>query len=68
MLARISFEEDLETLADRDRDLVVEAASEDEQTKLDLFHRVGPILTKDDAILASNTSSILIVKLGAVSG
>lgn len=66
VLDRIAFTEDLEQLADRD--LVVEAASEDEQTKLDLFRRVGQILTKDDAILASNTSSIPIVKLGAVSG
>jgi 3-hydroxybutyryl-CoA dehydrogenase len=66
VLDRIRFTDDLETLADRD--LVVEAASEDETTKLDLFRRVGQILTKDDAILASNTSSIPIVKLGAVSG
>lgn len=66
VLDRIRFETDLETLADRD--LVVEAASEDEQIKLDLFRRLGQILAKDDAILASNTSSIPIVKLGAVSG
>ncbi|KRC65074.1 3-hydroxybutyryl-CoA dehydrogenase [Aeromicrobium sp. Root236] len=66
VLDRITFTDDLEQLADRD--LVVEAASEDEQTKLDLFRRVGQILDKDDAILASNTSSIPIVKLGAVSG
>ncbi len=66
VLDRITFTDDLETLADRD--LVVEAASEDEATKLDLFRRVGQILDKDDAILASNTSSIPIVKLGAVSG
>ena len=65
VLERITFTDDLETLADRD--LVVEAASEDESTKLDLFRRVGQILDKDDAILASNTSSIPIVKLGAVS-
>ncbi|VXC39861.1 3-hydroxybutyryl-CoA dehydrogenase [Aeromicrobium sp. 9AM] len=66
VLERITFTDDLEALADRD--LVVEAASEDESTKLDLFRRVGQILDKDDAILASNTSSIPIVKLGAVSG
>lgn len=66
VLERISFETDLETLADRD--LVVEAASEDETIKLELFRTLGRILTKDDAILASNTSSIPIVKLGAVSG
>ncbi len=66
VLDRVRFETDLETLADRD--LVIEAASEDETIKLDLFRRLGQILTKDDAILASNTSSIPIVKLGAVSG
>lgn len=66
ILERISFETDLETLADRD--LVVEAASEHEETKLNLFRTLGQILVKDDAILASNTSSIPIVKLGAVSG
>lgn len=66
VLERIRFETDLSTLADRD--LVIEAASEDEQVKLDLFSRIGQILTKDDAVLASNTSSIPIVKLGAASG
>lgn len=66
VLGRVTFTDDLETLADRD--LVIEAASEDEQTKLGLFARLGQILTQDDAILASNTSSIPIVKLGAVSG
>jgi len=65
-LGRITFTADLDTLADRQ--LVVEAATEEESTKLTLFTRVGKILDDDDAILASNTSSIPIVKLGAVSG
>ena len=65
-LERITFTSDLQALADRD--LVVEAASEEEQTKLELFGRLGKIVEKDDAILASNTSSIPIVKLGAISG
>jgi 3-hydroxybutyryl-CoA dehydrogenase len=65
-LERITFTADLDALADRD--LVVEAASEDEATKLDLFRTVGGLLESDDAILASNTSSIPIVKLGAASG
>ena len=56
----------LENLADRQ--LVIEAASEQEKVKLDLFTRIGAILEDPDAILASNTSSIPIVKLGAVSG
>lgn len=65
-LERITFTADLTSLADRD--LVVEAASEDERTKIDLFRTLGSILESDDAILTSNTSSIPIVKLGAVSG
>ncbi|MFZ0141036.1 MAG: 3-hydroxybutyryl-CoA dehydrogenase [Aeromicrobium sp.] len=65
-LGRITFTADLDSLADRQ--LVVEAATEEEATKLSLFTRVGQILDDDDAILASNTSSIPIVKLGAVSG
>jgi 3-hydroxybutyryl-CoA dehydrogenase len=65
-LGRIAFSTALETLADRD--LVIEAASEREDVKLELFRRVGPMLACEDAILASNTSSIPIVKLGAVSG
>ena len=63
---RLRVETDLEALADRD--LVVEAASEREDVKLELFQRIGAILEKDEAILTSNTSSIPIVKLGAVSG
>lgn len=66
VLSRIRFVDDLEALADRD--LVIEAATEVETVKLDLFRRIGSILKSDDAILASNTSSIPIVKLGAVSG
>ncbi|WP_304523524.1 3-hydroxybutyryl-CoA dehydrogenase [Aeromicrobium sp. Leaf350] len=63
---RITFTDDLERLADRH--LVIEAASEREDIKLDLFRRLGQIVTDESAILASNTSSIPIVKLGAVSG
>ncbi|EGD41916.1 3-hydroxybutyryl-CoA dehydrogenase [Nocardioides sp. WG-D5] len=66
VLDRITFTTDLGRLSDRD--LVVEAASEKEDVKLELFRTVGALLEKDDAILASNTSSIPIVKLGAVSG
>jgi 3-hydroxybutyryl-CoA dehydrogenase len=65
-LERITFSTDLGQL--KDRDLVVEAASEREDIKLELFRQVGALLEKDDAILTSNTSSIPIVKLGAVSG
>ncbi|MET1132710.1 MAG: 3-hydroxybutyryl-CoA dehydrogenase [Aeromicrobium sp.] len=65
-LEAITVTTDLNDLADRQ--LVVEAASEKESIKLDLFTRIGTILQDPDAILASNTSSIPIVKLGAASG
>ena len=63
---RIQYSTELSALADRD--LVIEAASEHENTKLSIFEKVGALLEKPEAILASNTSSIPIVKLGAVSG
>lgn len=65
-LEAITVSTDLEDLADRQ--LVVEAASEQESIKLELFTRIGGILKDPQAILASNTSSIPIVKLGAASG
>ena len=64
-LSHLSVSTDLEALADRE--LVVEAVSEREDIKFDVFRALGALLD-NDAILASNTSSIPIVKLGAVSG
>lgn len=66
VLGRLQVVSDLNALADRQ--LVVEAASEDEQTKLELFAKLGGLVEDPQAILSSNTSSIPIVKLGAVSG
>ncbi|MGE9809493.1 3-hydroxybutyryl-CoA dehydrogenase [Janibacter sp. G1551] len=65
-MARLRFLTDFEAVADRE--LVVEAASEREDVKTEIFRRVGQILTSSEAVLASNTSSIPIVKLGAASG
>ncbi len=48
-------------------DVVVEAAPEKEEIKLAIFKSLGEIC-KDDAILASNTSSISITKIAAASG
>ncbi|OIQ82580.1 putative 3-hydroxybutyryl-CoA dehydrogenase [mine drainage metagenome] len=47
-----------------DCDLVVEAASENESVKRQIFAQLCPVL-KADAIIASNTSSISITRLGA---
>ena len=62
VLERIRLVTDLEELADRE--LVVEAIVEDEGAKIELFRRLDEIVTDPDAILASNTSSIPIMKLG----
>ena len=63
-LQRLRFTTDWDALGDRQ--LVIEAAPEDEPTKLDIFRRLDAI-TKPDALLASNTSSIPLVKMGSVT-
>jgi 3-hydroxybutyryl-CoA dehydrogenase len=50
----------------KDVDFVVEAATENVQLKLDLFKRLDEI-TRKDVILSSNTSSISITKIAAVT-
>jgi 3-hydroxybutyryl-CoA dehydrogenase len=50
-----------------DCDVIVEAAPEKEEIKLAIFKSLGE-LCKDEAILASNTSSISITKIAASSG
>ena len=66
VMARIQVVDDLTALAARD--LVIEAIVEDEQAKTDLFRSLDKIVTNPDAILASNTSSIPIMKLAVVTG
>ncbi|WP_425489797.1 3-hydroxybutyryl-CoA dehydrogenase [Nocardioides kongjuensis] len=65
VLERIRVVDDLTALADRD--IVIEAIVEDEQAKTDLFRRLDEIVTSPDAILASNTSSIPIMKLAVAT-
>ena len=60
-LARVRFVTDIGELADRE--LVVEAVREFEDEKLEVFRNLGKIVEDDQAILASNTSSIPIMKL-----
>jgi len=61
-LKRLRITTDIGELADRD--LVVEAVVEDEAAKTDVFTALDKVITSPDAILASNTSSIPIMKLG----
>ena len=63
-LAKLTFTTDLGDLADRQ--LVVEAVVEDEAMKVAIFQELDKVVA-DAAILASNTSSIPIMKLGTVT-
>jgi 3-hydroxybutyryl-CoA dehydrogenase len=47
-------------------DLIVEAVNENESLKFDIFHRLDETVKKD-SILASNTSSISITRIAAVT-
>ena len=62
ILGRISTASRLEDLGDCD--LVIEAASENEDTKRRIFQNLRPFL-KSEAIVASNTSSISITRLAS---
>lgn len=64
-LSRITFTTEMSAFADRD--LVVEAVLEAEQAKVDVFRSLDEILERDDAILASNTSSIPITRLATAT-
>ena len=64
VLGRVSLTTDVQDLADVD--LVVEAATEDHDTKVGMFRRLDEV-TKPEVILASNTSSIPIADLGAAT-
>ncbi|WP_024877351.1 3-hydroxybutyryl-CoA dehydrogenase [Saccharomonospora piscinae] len=61
LLDRISFTTELADLADRE--LVIEAVTEDEAIKLDLFARLDRIVADPDAIFATNTSSLPVMRL-----
>jgi 3-hydroxybutyryl-CoA dehydrogenase len=63
-LARIKFAENLEAFGDCD--IVIEAATEDEDLKHKIFASLCPHL-KPTALLASNTSSISITRLAATT-
>ncbi|HVM12968.1 MAG TPA: 3-hydroxybutyryl-CoA dehydrogenase [Egibacteraceae bacterium] len=64
-LASVTVGTDLEAL--HDVGLVIEAATEDEQLKTQMFGRLDQVVQREDAILATNTSSIPIMKLGSVT-
>jgi len=63
-LGLLNFSKDLNSLGSSD--LTIEAIIENESIKLDLFHKLDELLS-DDAILASNTSSIPITRIASAT-
>ncbi|MFJ8011475.1 3-hydroxybutyryl-CoA dehydrogenase [Streptomyces sp. NPDC096339] len=63
--ARITVTTDLGRMADRD--LVIEAVAEDERAKVDVLARLDAVVERPDAVLATNTSSIPVIRLAAAT-
>ena len=61
-LGRLTFTTDVEAFSDRE--FVVEAILENEQAKTELFSTLDKVVSSENAILASNTSSIPIMRIG----
>src|ERR1700756_5548182 len=64
-LSQLTFTTDLNDLADRK--LVIEAILEDEAVKAQVFAELDRVVTDPEAVLASNTSSIPIMKIAAAT-
>jgi 3-hydroxybutyryl-CoA dehydrogenase len=63
--ARVTIGTDIEALADSQ--VVIEAATENEALKRELFTTLDRVVSADDAILASNTSSIPITRIASAT-
>ncbi|HEU0190023.1 MAG TPA: 3-hydroxybutyryl-CoA dehydrogenase [Mycobacterium sp.] len=64
-VGRLAFTTDLAGLAERQ--LVIEAVIEDENVKASIFAELDRVITDPAAVLASNTSSIPIMKIAAAT-
>ena len=64
-LSRVGYSTDYDEQSNRQ--LVIEAVTENETLKTDIFKMLDQVVTDDDAILASNTSSIPITRLAAAT-
>ena len=64
-LAKLKFTTSLADLSDRQ--LAIEAVIEDETVKGEIFAELDKLITDPDAVLASNTSSIPIMKIAAAT-
>ncbi|BCI91471.1 hypothetical protein NIIDMKKI_66770 [Mycobacterium kansasii] len=64
-LSNLTFTTDLNDLADRQ--LVIEAVVEDEAVKAAIFAELDRVVSDPDAVLASNTSSIPVMRIAAAT-
>ncbi len=64
-VANLKFTTDLADFSDRQ--LVIEAVVENESIKASIFAKLDEVITDPDAVLASNTSSIPIMKIAAAT-
>ncbi|MFD6195667.1 3-hydroxybutyryl-CoA dehydrogenase [Mycobacteriaceae bacterium NPDC060252] len=64
-VANLKFTTDLADFSDRQ--LVIEAVVEDESIKASIFAKLDEVISDPDAVLASNTSSIPIMKIAAAT-
>ncbi|WP_079407106.1 3-hydroxybutyryl-CoA dehydrogenase [Streptomyces sp. 3211] len=64
--ARLLFTGDLEDLADRQ--LVIEAVVENAASKIEIFTALDKIVEDHEAVLATNTSAIPVMRLGMATG
>jgi 3-hydroxybutyryl-CoA dehydrogenase len=64
-LGRVRVTTEYEALADRE--IVIEAALENEAVKADIFRNLDRVLASPEAIMASNTSSLPVTRLAVVT-
>ncbi|MFJ4862086.1 MULTISPECIES: 3-hydroxybutyryl-CoA dehydrogenase [unclassified Streptomyces] len=64
--ARLLFTGDLEDLADRQ--LVIEAVVENAEAKIEVFTALDKIVEDHEAVLATNTSAVPVMRLGMATG
>ncbi|KOU28758.1 3-hydroxybutyryl-CoA dehydrogenase [Streptomyces sp. WM6368] len=64
--ARLLFTGDLEDLADRQ--LVIEAVVENAEAKIEIFTALDKIVEDHEAVLATNTSAIPVMRMGMATG
>jgi 3-hydroxybutyryl-CoA dehydrogenase len=65
-ISRISFVGSLDAIAGAD--WVVEAVVEDAKVKAELFQKLAQMFTREDVVLATNTSSISITQIATAAG